>query len=130
MAVTSGPVRSLVLALTLAVLLGGCTDEGPQAGPGSVDVRVVSPNGSEGSAVVSVFGEGIRGVSAVSGRVFSHQVGDTMRVVVVADTPGDLRFALTMADATAVLQGSVIQAADGEDRLRSTVADYALEFVR
>ena len=66
----------------------------------------------------------------MSGRVFSHQVADTVRVVVVADAPGDLRFAVSLADATAVVQGSVLQVADGEDRLRPTVADYALEFVR
>ncbi|MEJ2203435.1 MAG: hypothetical protein P8170_04945 [Gemmatimonadota bacterium] len=130
MAARSGCRWGLASALTLAVLLAGCTDAGPQAGPGSVEVRVVSPNGSEGSALVSVFAEGIRSVSAVSGRVFSHQVADTVRVVVVADAPGDLRFAVSLADATAVVQGSVLQVADAEDRLRSTVADYALEFLR
>jgi hypothetical protein len=62
--------------------------------------------------------------------VFSRHDGDTVRVVVVGDVPGDLRFALSMADTTAVLQGVVLQVADGEDRLRSTVADYALEFIR
>jgi hypothetical protein len=95
-----------------------------------VEVRVASPNGAEGSAVVTLFGGGIRGVSNASGRVFSEHVGDTVRVVVVAEVPGDLRFALSLADTTAVLQGLVLQVADGENRLRSTVGDYALEFVR
>lgn len=130
MAVRSGFPWALASAFVLAVLLGGCTDAGPQAGPGSVEVRVVSPNGVEGSALVSVFAQGVRGVTAVSGRVFGQQRADTLRVVVVADTPGDLRFSLSMADTTAVLQGSVLQVADAQNRLRSTVADYALEFLR
>jgi len=122
--------RGSAAFITLVALLGACADAGPQSGPGSVEVRVVSPNGAEGSAVVSVFGDGIRGVTAVTGRVFGHQVADTVRAVVVADVPGDLRFVLSMADTTAVLQGVVLQVADGQDDLRSTLAGYTLEFVR
>lgn len=116
--------------MVLTLLLGACGDAGPRSSPGSVEVRVASPNGAEGSAVVAVFGEGIRGVSTAGGRVFSERAGDTVRVVVVADVPGDLRFALSMADTTTVLQGVVLQVADGEDRLRSTVGGYTLEFLR
>jgi hypothetical protein len=130
MAARFGALRGSAPVLGLCVLLGGCGDAGPQSGPGSVEVRLASPNGAEGSAVVTVFGEGVRGVSTANGRVFSRHDGDTVRVVVVGDVPGDLRFALSMADTTAVLQGVVLQVADGEDRLRSTVADYALEFIR
>ena len=105
-----GLPRRLVAGMVLALLLGACGDAGPRSSPGSVEVRVASPNGAEGSAVVAVFGEGIRGVST--------------------DVPGDLRFALSMADTTTVLQGVVLQVADGEDRLRSTVGGYTLEFLR
>jgi hypothetical protein len=91
---------------------------------------VVSPNGAEGSALVSFFGPGIGNVSSPEGRVFSERVGDTVRVVVAADTPGELRFMVAVADTTAPPQGTVLQVADGDDQLRSTAAGYELDFSR
>jgi len=122
-----------VLRLLVVVAVGplaGCGDAGPQSGPGSFTATVVSPNGAEGSALVSFFGPGIGNVSSAEGRLFSERAGDTVRVVVAADAPGELHFVVAVADTTAPPQGDVLQVADGEDRLRSTVAGYVLEFRR
>jgi len=119
-----------MLSLVAAALAAACVDTGPQSAPGVLTVQVVSPIGGEGSALVSLFGDGIREVTPLEGQVYSERTADTVRVVVVADEPGVLRFRLAVADTTALFQGEVLQVADGDDRLRSSLTGYALEFFR
>ena len=119
-----------VLVLVGVAMAAGCVDTGPQSAPGVLTVQVVSPSGGEGSALVSLFGDGIRDVTPLEGQVYSHRTADTVRVVVVADEPGVLRFRLAVADTTALFGGEVLQVADGDDRLRSSLTGYALEFLR
>ncbi|MGD8319657.1 MAG: hypothetical protein PVJ02_04370 [Gemmatimonadota bacterium] len=121
------------LALTgLATLAVGiavaCGDQGPHSGPGTLTATVVSPNGTEGSAVLSLFGEGIGEVRALDGAVFSERRGDSVRVVVLADTPGSLRFLVAVDDTTRPVTASFIQVADGEDQLRTSLGGYTVEF--
>jgi hypothetical protein len=120
------------MALTGLVvgIVGGtaaCGDQGPRSGPGTLTATVVSPNGAEGSAVVSLFGEGVGQVSAVGGAVFSEPRRDSVRVVVLADTPGTLRFLVAVADTTRPLVANLVQVADGDDRLRASLSGYTVE---
>jgi hypothetical protein len=118
-------------ATLVAVLLGGaCGDAGPESGPGMLTATVHSPNGAEGSAVVTFFGEGIGNVMPLTGRVFDQRRGDTLRVVLVNDEGGELGFAVVVADTTRPPTGIVLEVADADDLLRSTTAGYSLEFRR
>lgn len=114
-----------------ALVLASATacDSGPDPGPGTLTATVVSPNGAEGAAVLSVFGDGLQGVSAVQGRAFGELDGDTLRVVVVGDG-GTLRFGLQVADTTRKPTGVVVEVAGPDDELRPSVAGYSVEFVR
>lgn len=120
-----------IFATALAVLvIGACGDAGPESGPGTLTATVRSPNGAEGSAVVTFFGEGIGNVTPLTGRVFDQRRGDTLRVVLVNDEGGELSFAVAVADTTRPPSGLVLEVADADDRLRSTTAGYSLEFRR
>lgn len=119
-----GLAATLLLAL-LAV--AACGSEGPESGPGQRTVALLSPSGAEGAALIELRGPGIEAVTAVDGRVFHHARGDTVRVVVVRETPGELRFAVDLADTLTPPRGTVLEVADGENALRAVLADYSVE---
>lgn len=129
----------LKLARTLAVVLflspaAGCDDLGPSGprGPGSVAVDLISPHGAEGSAVFEVVGgTGLGVVTVVGGEVFyEHGTDGTTRVVVVLDQPGQIGFRVRSQDVRNLPSVTVVQVADGEDRLRSPLVDYEVELVQ
>lgn len=108
-------------------ILFGCGDEGPEYRPGVRTAVVVSPAGVEGAALVELRGPGIEGVSPVEGRVFHHARADTVRVIVVRDDAGELRFAVALADTLNPPRGTVLEVADAGNELRSTVSAYDVE---
>lgn len=126
-----GRAPALAGALGTILLLGACGDAGPVAGPGTLRATLVSPNGAEGAARVLLVGEGVASVSALEGRLFSFQRGDTTHVVVVhdADAGGDLSFSVSVADTTRPPQGVVVEVSDPEDRVRG-LTGYTLEVRR
>lgn len=116
-------------ALLALILTAACGDAGPASGPGTLTATVVSPNGSEGAAIVLLVGDGLGAVSPVDGRVFAGQSGDTLRVVVVNDDPGALRFQVAVADTTRPPQAVLVEVSGPDDRLRGG-AGYAVELRR
>jgi outer membrane lipoprotein SlyB len=110
----------------LLAALAAC-DGGGAPMPGVLTATVVSPGGAEGAAHVRLIGAGTLGVQALDARTFSHRRGDTVDVVVVRGTPGELRFLVQVADTTARPAGAVVEVADGENRLRSNLGAYRLE---
>ena len=122
--------KALSATVLAVVLTAACGDAGPESGPGTLTATVHSPNGAEGSAVVTFFGEGIGDVTPLTGRVFDQRRGDTLRVVLVNDEGGALSFAVAVADTTRPPSGLVLEVADADDRLRSATAGYSLEFRR
>lgn len=110
--------------------LGACDDPGPVPGPGTLTAVVVSPNGPEGAAVVSFPSEGVGEIGAVSGEVFSRVENGSVTVVVINEPGGDLAFSVALADTTQKPLGLVEEVAAPDDKLRSTLAGYALEFRR
>lgn len=124
----SGAAR---LAASLTALWAvGCGSEGPESGPGVRTVVVVSPAGPEGAALVRLEGRGVEGVTAIDGRIFHHARGDTVRVVVVREDAGVLRFAVSLADTLAEPRGTVLEVADRENELRTGLSGYAVEIRR
>lgn len=126
------PRSSLRIALLTALTAGLCgCDGGPDSAPGTLTATVVSPNGNEGAAVVSIWGPGIERVSAVEGEVFSLPgAGDTVRVVVVNPSGGFLRFGVAVTDTTRVFGGAVHEVAGPDDALRTVLSGYVVEFLR
>lgn len=126
-----GAARALRVAALATLLVGtaACGDQGPASGPGELTVRVVSPNGAEGAAVVHLVGDGMGALSPVDGRVFGGQDGDTLRVVVVNEAGGELRFQLAVADTTVKPQGVLVEVSGPDDQLRA-LTGYTLEIRR
>jgi hypothetical protein len=108
----------------LAVVVASACDS--QAAPGSLAAMLVSPNGPEGAAYVTLFGPGIT-VSPLGARTFSHAVGDTVHVVLVRDQPGDLSFLINVPDTTQHPAVVIREVAGGDNRLRADASAYRLD---
>ncbi len=108
---------------------GACGDAGPASGPGVLTARVVSPNGAEGAALVTLVGPGIEGIAAAGGRVFSEVHGDTVVVVVVNEAGGDLSFDVSLADTTRLPTGALVEVSGPDDRIRA-LTGYSVEIRR
>ena len=116
-----------LLPVLLALLGGGCGDAGPESMPGTLTAVLVSPHGPEGAAWLELLGRGVGQVTAADGRTFSHQAGDTVRVVVVRDAPGEIRFQVSLADTRDPPAVQLLEVADGENRLRAGLGAYRVE---
>ncbi|HSW28831.1 MAG TPA: hypothetical protein VLH75_04960 [Longimicrobiales bacterium] len=118
-------VRAIV-CLTATLALGTCGDEGPASAPGTLTATVVSPNGAEGAALVTLLGMGMGAVGPSEGRVFAEAHGDTVHVVVVNLAGGGLRFTVQVADTTKPPTGILVEVSGPDDRIRG-LAGYRLE---
>src|SRR5688572_1210619 len=87
-----------LLLCALVFVFAAC--DGSDSAPGTMTATVVSPNGAEGAAHVTIFGPGVVSVGQIDARTYSNLTGDTMQVVVVRDQPGQLRFSVQVADTT------------------------------
>ena len=118
------------LLLCFLLLLPACRDQGPVSGPGVITATLVSPNGSEGAAIINLLGEGIGGPTGLGDtEAFAHGVGTTMRVVLINQAGGDLSFQFQVRDTLELPEWVVIQVAGPNDSLRSVTAGYELELV-
>jgi len=121
-----------LLVLAAFLVLGACDDPGsPEPrGPGSIQVDLVSPNGAEGSAVFELqIGSSVGAVSSFAGDVYyEHNRGlETSRVIVVMDVPGQVSFKVSTQDVGEVPSVTLLQVADGEDRLRASLSGYDVQ---
>jgi len=112
------------------LMVSACADVAPVSGPGTLTAVLVSPNGDEGAAVISFPITGVGEIAAVSGETFSLVDGNTVTVVVINEPGGELSFSMALADTTQKPLGLIEQVAAPNDRLRTTLAGYELEFRR
>jgi hypothetical protein len=106
--------------------------DGPE-GPGSIQVELDSPNGAEGSAVFEFAGgTGLGVVTTFGGEVYhSHNYGTgTSRVVVILDTPGAIQFKVRTSNVGDRPSFTLLQVADGDDNLRSSLSGYEIEITQ
>ena len=125
--ITRSFLRIAVSALLLtAVGCGG--DVGPEIRPGFLTASLVSPNGSEGAALISIVGVGLGDVESAAARVFTFSLADTTRILLVLDTPGDLSFRISVPDLDNPPLWTVLQVADGENAIRPDLSEYRVRF--
>jgi len=115
-------LRRLVPAFVLAIALSACADSIP--GPGTMTVTLEGPFVTEGAALISIFGDGITGVTQINSRVFGRYHADSFIVVVVSEPAAELSFGLQVLDTLALFETHVLQVAAPHDALRNILAEY------
>jgi hypothetical protein len=111
----------------VVLLAATACDDPPGPGAGVLTATLVSPNGAEGAAHVTLYGPGLGTVGALGARTFSHAFADTLNVVLVLDQPGELRFTVAVADTTRRPSAVVVEVAGGDNQLRADPHRYRLE---
>ena len=128
------PTPALLIATVVitTVLLACDSTPAEVTGPGELQAVLVSPNGPEGAAVIELAGVGMGAVTAFrgSGRVFAERAGAILRVVVVLDKPGEIRFRIAVDDVSNPPTGVVLEIADGSNEIRQSLSGYSVEFDR
>ncbi len=131
---TARTLTSVTAALLLAATATGCDFlglSGP-SGPGELHANILSPDGAvDGAAVLELTGPtGFGSLTTDRGDVFFERDGNTTRVVVVLDDPGLITFTMRVEDVSELPEVTVVQVADGNNELRSSVAGYDYEWVQ
>lgn len=122
------PCRAVLIG---ALALAACTDLGPMRGAGTLTATLRSPNGSEGAAVLLLEGGGVLGVTAVGDtEAFALTSGEKTRVVLINQAGGLLAFSVAVSEVSQPLVAFVGEVAGPDDRLRSDLSEYRVEFRR
>ncbi len=93
--------------------------------PGTLTATVESPNGAEGAALLRLIGGGVSSVEPLTGDLHTSAQGDTTKVLVILDTPGQIAFRVSVADTTQVPVTTLLQIADGRTRYGQAWPDTA-----
>lgn len=119
--------RFLIVATLACLGLAGCDRSTDPGGAGTLTASLISPNGPEGAAILDVTGE-VETVSSTSDvRAFSSVTATGTRVIVVRSSPGPLSVRLRVPDVSRPPQVSVVEVADGDDRIRASLNGYRVE---
>jgi hypothetical protein len=111
----------LLLALSACDLLGPSSSDGP----GFLDIELLSPQGPEGAALFELAGvEGLSGISSQGGWVFHHDQGERLRVVVILNDPGTIRFRVGTASVKKVPKVTILQVSGADDSLRASLSGH------
>jgi hypothetical protein len=126
-------MRRVLLASALVFSLAWGCDSGP-AGPGSFLGTVQSEGPPLGGAVLEVVGKGIEGFSGVGDtRVFwaPQAAANTYRVVVIAPTPGDPQFQVSVQNLGAGRpKAALLGLVGGDNRTLPVTNDYRVRLRR
>jgi len=99
--------------------------------PGDLVVRLVSPNGSEGAAVLQTTDGGITEIAVAAGlQAFHWTEGGLTRIVLLRDEAGEIRFVISVEDQNRPPQLEIVEVADGANRLRASLAGYSVQIGR
>ncbi|MGI9628571.1 MAG: hypothetical protein ACR2QM_17180 [Longimicrobiales bacterium] len=124
--------RGWCAAVGLVAVLGGAAacDDGstsPGAQPGTVTATLTSPNGPEGAALVEITAPAAQ-VTQATGQLYSSTDDSATQVLIVLDEAGVIRFDLALPDIQSRPTYRVLQVSGPDDRLRSDLSGYTLEF--
>ena len=121
-----GFYRGLCIAALLYPL--GCGDVAPVSAPGPLTATVESPNGAEGAVLLHLVGGGISFLEPLTGDLYTSVLGDTTKVLVLLDIPGEIAFRLNVTDTTQPPVTTVLQVSDGQNEVRASLAEYRVRF--
>jgi hypothetical protein len=119
----------LPVVVVAAFALASCGLDlfGP-GGPGVIRVTLASPYGPDGAAVLELTGGvGPSIVASELGDTFYEHGGGTTRVVVILHEPGQIEFTVRVEDVGARPSVTLVQVADGANRLRTSLSDYEVD---
>jgi len=118
---------TILVACVAALGIAACGDEATpplEAVPGELLVRVESPKGLEGAAVLETADEGVVEITGDGGQLFQWRQDGNIRIVVLLDTPGEIRFVLEVEDINSPPQLRLVEVADPDNRLRAGLLFY------
>lgn len=119
--------RSLVMVALCMLASTACDNSTPPNTAGTLTAVLVSPNGAEGAAILDVAGT-VESFGADTGiTVFTTPSATGTRVIVVRMTPGELSVRLALEDVSKPPTVSVVEVADGDDKLRQSLSGYRVE---
>lgn len=126
---------SLRFAAPLMLALAACGDGGPETPPtptgGDFDAVLQGPTSSESAAMVELTGEGIEDVQSNGPAIVaSSPVSGGRRVVVVRPAPGPIGFRVRVAEGGAIPTARIVELADANDQLRTSLTGYQVTFTR
>ena len=111
--------------------LVACGEDSPVPGPGTLTATLVSPNGDEGAAVVSLYGDGIQSISAIAPtEAFPRLDENGARVVLINPDGGLIEFQFALADTLLMPDVLVEEVAGPDDELRADTGAYSVEVTR
>lgn len=120
-------IGALCAALTISAAACGDDSTTPASG-GTYTAMLEGPDGHmNGAALISLTGTGIDSVTSRYGRIFTEREGDAIRVILVAETPGNLNFVVHMRDGSDLPAASILEVSDENDDLRP-LQGYTLRF--
>ncbi|NOT08628.1 MAG: hypothetical protein HOP28_10545 [Gemmatimonadales bacterium] len=117
-------------ALLALLVVAACGDRpvGPDLSA-PVELRLVSPAGAEGAALVEIEGAGTA-VAIDATEVVSEVIGGRTRVVLIRENPGELRFRFTPAEGERRGAATVIDVAGPDNAIRASIPGYRVEAVQ
>ena len=120
--------RRILLLLALAAFSFAACDSTRQNTSGVLTAVLVSPHGAEGAAVLDVSGttESFSATDGVS--LFTTPSATGTRLIAVRLTPGELSLKVAVDDVSRPPAVTVVEVADGDDRLRASLTGYRVEF--
>ena len=127
--------RILTRVITASVIIAAFAacdifSPGP-SGPGELQASLMSPNATEGAAVLEVTGGvGLGSVTTDHGQAFYQADGGTTRIVIILDDPGQITFQIRVRDVAELPSVTVVQVADGSNELRTSLAGYDVEWIQ
>jgi hypothetical protein len=80
--------------------------------------------------LLDLSGTGIGEVSAVDGDLYERRSGSSVRVFVVREDEGQLRFAVELSDTLRLPEIDLLEVAGADNVLRTALGQYDVEVVR
>ncbi len=115
---------SPLVRCVLLVVAAGCGEPSAPGGPGQFHITVESGNADDAAAILELSGGGLGEITVVGGQSFSQRDGDNARVVIILDDPGTIDFSVDSDNLSQPPVVTIIEIADGNNRLRSSIAEY------
>ena len=122
--------RNLVV-LVFSAFVAACGNDTtqPTAAAGTLGVRLASPLGAEGAALIELRGP-VHAVSATGGQLYELDEDGVRRVLVIMDEAGPISFAIEVPDTSDPPEYEILQVSAPDDELRADLTGYTLEFVQ